>query len=129
MAVGIQNGFAAFHQYTNSTTGGTVSLDWSVYGATAISINTVYMIAVTVDRTTSTNNIKIYLNGKLDSTSSNTLGAAASDSFLVGGPLVDAFAGARCWPGSIYSVMHYNRILTADEILQNFTALRGRYGI
>jgi hypothetical protein len=33
------------------------------------------------------------------------------------------------FPGSIYSVKVYNRALSASEIIQNFAALRGRYGI
>jgi hypothetical protein len=31
--------------------------------------------------------------------------------------------------GNIYNTMLYNRALTALEVLQNFNALRGRYGI
>ncbi len=33
------------------------------------------------------------------------------------------------WPGEIAQVSIYNRALTQEEILQNFNALRGRYGI
>jgi hypothetical protein len=37
--------------------------------------------------------------------------------------------GSRFFKGSISSTMIYNRALTADEVAQNFNALRGRYGI
>jgi len=33
------------------------------------------------------------------------------------------------WPGNIAQVAMYNRALTADEVQQNFNALRGRYGV
>jgi len=38
-------------------------------------------------------------------------------------------AAVRYFNGSISSTMIYNRALSADEIQQNFYALRGRYGI
>lgn len=37
--------------------------------------------------------------------------------------------GGRNWNGKIASFVAYNRVLTAAEILQNYNALRGRYGI
>ena len=37
--------------------------------------------------------------------------------------------GAYDWQGLISNVMMYNIALTADQVTQNFNALRGRYGI
>jgi len=33
------------------------------------------------------------------------------------------------YKGRVYSFMLYNRALTSTEILQNFNATRGRYGV
>lgn len=129
MAIGIANySYAAFHQYTNSNGPGT-NVDYTATGSTIMSVNNTYMIAVTVDTTTSTNNIKIYLNGALDGTASRSLGTAASDTVIIGGPAVDGYGGTRMFYGTCYAAQHYNRILSADEIAQNFSASRGRYGI
>ncbi len=37
--------------------------------------------------------------------------------------------GVNSFPGNISNVQAYNRALSATEILQNFNAIRGRYGI
>jgi hypothetical protein len=37
--------------------------------------------------------------------------------------------GQRFWPGRISGVQFYNRVLSAQEVSQNFNALRGKYGI
>lgn len=38
-------------------------------------------------------------------------------------------AGSGPWNGNISNVMYYKRALSATEVLQNFEAMRGRYGI
>jgi hypothetical protein len=38
-------------------------------------------------------------------------------------------AGSGCFPGDIGAVMLYDRALTAEEVSQNFNAVRGRYGL
>jgi hypothetical protein len=38
-------------------------------------------------------------------------------------------AGAQTWKGNCSNIQVYNRTLFAEEVLQNFNALRGRYGI
>jgi hypothetical protein len=129
MAVGIENNKASFHQYTRTGTSGTTDGDYTASGSTTLSTNTVYMIAITVNRSSSTNNINIYLNGQLDGTASLALGAASSDGVIIGGPFVDGYGGARMFYGDCYSASHYDRVLTAAEIQQNFNALRGRFGI
>jgi hypothetical protein len=129
MAVGIENNKAVFHQYTRTNTSGTTDGDYTASGSTALSTNNIYMIAVTVNRNISTNNINIYLNGQLDGTASLALGAASSDNVIIGGPANDDYGGARMFYGDCYFAAHYNRALTAIEIQQNFNALRGRYGI
>lgn len=128
MAIGIEAGFPAFHQYTNSNGQGTTG-DFSIRGSTAITINNTYMIAATVDRNTTTNNIKVYLNGVLDGIGSRSLGTSNSNTIIVGGPSVDSYSGSRMFYGSIYSAFHYDRVLSDLEIMQNFSALRARFGV
>lgn len=123
MAVGWEAGYPAFHQYTN------VGGEWTLRGGTGISINNKYMIAATVDRSSSTNNVKVYLNGILDGTGSRTIGTSNSDSVIIGGPDTDSYSGSRMYYGDLYAAMHFNRVLSADEIFQIFQAHRGRYGI
>lgn len=128
MAVGIANGYATFHQYTNSNGTG-VNGDLNISGSTPISLNQTYMIAVTVDRSITTNNVKVYLNGSLDGTGSRNLGTSSSDAVILGGPASDDYGGSRMFYGTVYSAKQYNRILTPVEIKQNFNAHRGRYGL
>jgi hypothetical protein len=129
MAVGIENNKAVFHQYTRTNTSGTTDGDYTASGSTTLSTNNIYMIAVTVNRNISTNNINIYLNGLLDGTASLALGAASSDNVIIGGPANDVYGGARMFYGDCYIAAHYDRALTALEVKQNFEASRGRYGI
>jgi hypothetical protein len=122
MALAVANGKVIFHQYTSTA-------DLNISGATTISTNKIYMGAITVDRSGSTNNVNIYVNGVLDGTGSVTLGGSVSDSISIGGPASDSYGGNRMFDGYIYTAMHYNRVLTAAEIMQTFMAHRGRYGV
>lgn len=84
------------------------------------------MLTGTWDGTT----MKLYQNGvkqtnELTFTGGSTGQLSALDSTTVGG----YFNVSQPWTnGKISSTMIYNRALTADEIKQNFNALRGRYG-
>ena len=74
--------------------------------------------------------LKFYSNG-IESTGGVTTGSAQTS--LINGN-TNLFIGARAWSsfqfaGNISCVNIYNRVLSADEILQNFNAFRGRYGI
>jgi hypothetical protein len=46
-----------------------------------------------------------------------------------GDVLVAAYGNSNFFQGQINGVFIYNRVLTAQEIQQNFNALRGRFGI
>lgn len=66
-----------------------------------------------------------YKNGAYNNETSHsygTLTATAAD-ILIG------MGYSAAYLGDIYAVKIYNRALTASEILQNYNALRGRYGI
>ena len=128
MALVVSSGKLAFHQYTNSITSGTASQDYTVSGSNTVNTNTWYQGAITVNR--STNTLNIYLNGVLDtSTTINVIGNSNSDTIIVGGAATDSYSGDRMFKGYISQVFHYNTVLTASQILQNFNAHRGRYGV
>lgn len=80
----------------------------------------------------STSTFTIYHNGalaatKTDSTLGTTFINVASNDAVIG----SRYAGntANKFQGLMTVFSYYNRILTQTEILQNFNALRGRYGI
>jgi hypothetical protein len=69
--------------------------------------------------------VKTYYNGVLMNTSSPfTLADISSLNFSVGDGM-----GYYNFQGNISNVKVYNRALSANEIRQNFNALRGRFGI
>jgi hypothetical protein len=79
-----------------------------------------------------TNTILCYVNSILQPTtgtvtfSQSTLQAGTSANLnRIGSEL----ASSTLFPGNIASTQIYNRALSADEVSQNFNALRGRYGI
>ena len=68
----------------------------------------------------------LYVNGALDSTYNANL------TQVPGSGQVDIAcfnAGFNLLTGNMSQVMIYNRVLSADEIYQNFNALRRRYNI
>lgn len=69
---------------------------------------------------------KVYVNGSLTNTVA-TNGAAVNGGFNF--CFGRDYASSRYFNGKISSGKLYNRALSADEVKQNFNALRGRYGI
>ena len=72
--------------------------------------------------------LRIYINGDLDNSNITSVPASITD------PSVNLWIGRRrtvadYWNGNISSVSIYNLAFNADQIRQNFNALRGRYGI
>jgi hypothetical protein len=91
------------------------------------STNTWYHIGVTADGT----NVKIYINGVLKNTASQSTGAVASSPKFSLGSNIDGSAnpGPYYHSGNIANFQLYNRALSASEVLQNFNATRTRFGI
>ena len=71
-------------------------------------------------------NVTIYRQGVYQGQQSTTGTADWSQGLTVGWW---AGRGGYAWLGLISNVMMYNTALTADQVTQNFNALRGRYGI
>lgn len=115
-----------FRQYSNSQSSGTASGDYGVSGTTQIPLNTWTHGAMVVNRVG--NNVKFYINGELDaSVNINTMGDSSSDTVLIGGSDADSYSGARMFDGKIACVMHYNKLLNAAEIFQNYNAFESRF--
>jgi hypothetical protein len=90
----------------------------------SLSSNTWYYVVGTYNGTTSS----LYINGVLNSSTNLSISAnATASNFWVG--QYQFLTGGRNFTGKIAMSQAYNRALSADEVLQNFNALRGRYGI
>ena len=121
-------GKIAFHQYTNASGSGTINQDLDVIGNTTIPLGTWTIAAVAVDRVAQT--VSLYVNGVLDSiTAINPIGNSSLNTVLIGGAATDFYSGGRMFKGQIAAAMHYNRILSPAEILQNYNALKSRYNL
>jgi len=70
--------------------------------------------------------MRVYINGKEANSKAQagTIATNVNNLTLGDQPTYNEFYGGRLAKGLIY-----NRALTAAEILQNFNATRGRYGI
>ena len=71
------------------------------------------------------NNVVGYLNGTQVFNEAQTYWATTLPTVTIGA----GYGGARLWNGSISNVGIYNTALTADDVLRNFNALRGRFNI
>jgi hypothetical protein len=91
---------------------------------TTLLVDTIYHTTVIWDRT----HVIYYINGILDSISSYAPNPTLSthNNLTVGN-----WVPQNGWqfPGKIYYLKFYNRALTAQEVLQNYNATKGRYGL
>jgi hypothetical protein len=93
----------------------------SFTGYTSTANNDVYL---TVRFTKSSNTYDLYINGSYISSITN------AQTFVTNGPLLGSgYPGSEHFNGYIYSFTYYNRVLTSTEILQNYNALKSRYGL
>ena len=104
---------------TNSTTGTT---------AVAVALNTWYYAVATESHSGGIRTLNMYLNGTLVATRTNTdvVYTAGADRVRLG---CQKDSVPRTLLGDIGNAQFYTRALSAQEVLQNFNALRGRYGI
>jgi hypothetical protein len=75
-----------------------------------------------------TNNLlSIYINGVLAGSVTRTGWVSTpANEFALG---FDFGGTGEYMVGNFYSFKHYNRVLSASEVQQNFNAIRGRYGL
>jgi hypothetical protein len=104
----------------------------NITGNTNILANTWYHVAATFETGVG---LKLYVNGSLDASNSNTATFSLSDPQrgpkYIGRSDTSSFGTVpNYFSGSIESVKGYSgKALTAAEVQQNFNALRSRYGI
>jgi hypothetical protein len=104
--------------YTHGGVGG----EYYYSKPTSIPINTWGCYAVVYNGS----NVSIYRQGIFQG-SQNTSGTANwTDGLMLG---YWAAAGPYAWNGLISTVLFYNIALTATEVLQNYNAIKGRYGL
>ena len=94
-----------------------------LYSNSTITANIWYFVCSTID----VNVAKIYVNGELNFT--------VSLGFTIGSWNAAATIGRRAtisnyyWEGNIASISVYNHALTQQQILDNYNATKGRYGL
>jgi len=96
---------------------------WSIIvSTTTLSLSTWYFGAVTFN---TTSGWVLYLNGVSEATSASTTTFTGNGEILLG-----AFStGANVFTGRIACGLVYNRVLTATEVLQNYTVTKARFGL
>ena len=132
---GAQNGYAGLvssqsrsgYIYTDS--GGSFSYLWNNDVSTfaySSGLNTANQTWSMTTLTITPTQAKWYLNGILQHTRTHGHSSTTYSNLYIGS---DVGFGGRYYNGRIAMVQLYNRALTNTEILQNFNATRGRYGV
>jgi len=94
---------------------------------TTFSLNSIIHYQFTFDKTTSTNNIKHYINGVNIFNRSVVINSNTTNNGRV---WIGRFSsGGYQWNGNIYSFKAYNRTLSSSEIQQNYNALKSRFNL
>lgn len=96
--------------------------NWSTVVSTSIvSVNSWFFGAVSFSSTTGW---RMYFNGVQQATSASTTTFTGTGFIRLG-----SYDIGNNFTGNIACPLIYNRVLSADEVLQNFNALRGRFGL
>ena len=105
-------------QFISETTG---TPNISVSSTASATFGTSYHIMVTHDASAGANNSKIYLNGVLDNTATNP-SSPVSGTVLKMGDIATGLMWLNNLTGLVYLVRIYNRVLSPNEVFQNFQA-------
>lgn len=108
-----------FDLYLNS------SLPTSLFGSTQLQLNTWYYVNATYDGSFR----KLYINGVLDAQLATTGNITSTVSNLAIGDYLPLAGTAYVWSGRIANVQIYNVALSSTEILQNYNAVKSRFGL
>jgi hypothetical protein len=94
--------------------------------AKTFSTNTYFMLTLTYNFVS--DNYILYINGNLENSSTS---AKSSSGTITKTTLGSRFnqAVSEYFIGNIYNVQTYNRALSASEVLQNYNATKGRFGL
>ena len=94
---------------------------------TTFSLGQLVYYQVTFDKTTSTNNIRHYINGDNVFNRSVVINSNTTNNGRV---WIGRYSpGGYQWNGSIYTFRAYNRALSASEVLQNYNATKSRFNL
>jgi hypothetical protein len=99
------------------------SNNWVVSGIVTNDANWHHVVG-TYDRDTTT--ARIYVDGILRNTNSSISTGPTSNTQPL---LIGSRSGTAGFGGSISRIKIYNRALTASEVLQNYNATKGRFGL
>lgn len=118
---------------TNYGTGNTSNTVWfashglfingSVYHASPPLTNGTYHTTVTRD---TPGNVRLYKNGSLESTGTLTASITTGQNWRIG---KDVNGNGEPFNGRIYQIKVYNRVLSADQIYNNYLLAKYRYGV
>jgi hypothetical protein len=119
--IDLNNGSGWFDENGGYTTGARTT--------STLASNTKYHVLYTWGNST----VKVYLNGVLESTTSTLQAANGRQNVTQLGvgttPRGIGYRDGYYWNGKIYQVKFYNRALSASEVLQNYNATKGRFGL
>ncbi len=102
------------------------STGWNTAGISNTNIQTNKWIHIMQTTSDSIKSFKTYVNGVLVRDTTFTGTPNSGGGLLIGRGF---YGGSYNYSGSIAIVKYYNRALTAQEVLQNFNATRGRFGV
>jgi hypothetical protein len=114
-----------------TSTGANSSGSYTDINVTTLNNNQIYMVNLTIDKTTTTNNFKVYVNSNLVLTTgfdwTTNQGSENNSIMYLGRANPDS--GYRL-NGNIYNFKLYkNKVLTQAEVLQNYNAYKSRFGL
>jgi hypothetical protein len=89
------------------------------FSNSTVLINTIYNL--TIVRTSNT--YDCYINGEYKSSLTSATVFTTTD------PGLATNGGSERYQGNIYTFSHHNKALTATQILQNYSALKSRFGL
>ena len=95
--------------------------DMGTFTGFTASTSTVYLITITLSK--STNTYSLYVNGSFVST------FVSNQTFTTSAPGLGINNGNEHFNSNMYAFLYYNRALTATEIQQNFNFFKPRFGL
>jgi hypothetical protein len=123
------NKLYAYFKVQGVVTNNGVGFGYASISTTTFSRNLIYNITFGKD---ASQKIFMYVNGALDnntySTTTNTA-TVATTPFWIASNKTGATTPALGWNGNVYNTQIYNRALSATEILQNYNAQKGIFGL
>jgi len=93
------------------------------------SINNWFNIVLTREQTFPNHTFKTYKNASQVSSQSISKNLSANNTTLIGKALRSGYTNAGMINGQLGNVQIYNRALSANEVLHNYNALKGRFGL